>query len=497
MVNRRRTPTTRQSRHASQGTRKTTGTVHVRRAGSAGSGRHSTNSVHVSRRHVDGEALTLIPETQSGESRSAHRQRTSQRNYVEAVRRRESKKRFGFIAVIVVVVVAIAVGAGFLAFRGSIGSQMALRDSDAASALVPVRSDEPYYALVAVELGAAAQPLEHAGPDVMLLVRVDRQNKSMAFVVIPPGLQVATENGAKRVADLAQKGDAAMISAVASFAKVDISHYVKLEKGDLEGIIDALDGIEVEIDQVIDDPHAGDVYLPTGTYTLTGASALTYLRADNLRMGATDQLQHQSDFAALLFEKLFSNEGNFAARIDSIDEYFQTDMSLSDVEALHNMIGGVKASGIAHTVLPGYQTEVTGVTDTGDALYIADAESMASIITALEAGSQLDVVNASDIQPADPASFTIEVQNGTNITGAAGVTTDMLTAAGFNVVKTGNAEQPVYDETLVVYKGSDGPGRAKAVINALGMGRAVSGDIYYSFDADILVITGADFKPFV
>lgn len=497
MVNRRRATTGRHSQNASQGTRRTTGTLHVRKSGSTTPSRRSSNPVHVTGRHVDGEALTLIPETESGETRSTYRQRTTQRGYVETVKYRERKKRVGLIVVVVLIVAAIAVGVGFLAFRGHIGSQMALQDSDAADALVPVRSDEPYYALVAVELGAAAQPLEHVGPDVMLLVRVDRQNNTMAYVLIPPGLQVVTESGAVRLADLSQKGDAAMISALSSFAKVDISHYVKLDKGDLEQIVDALEGIDVEIDQVIDDPHAGDVYLPVGTYTLTGASALTYLRADNLRLGATDQLQHQSDFAALLLEKLFAEEGNFASRIDTIDEYFQTDMSLGDIEALYGMIKGVSASGIAHTVLPGYLTEVTGVNDTGDAFYVATAEDMAAIITAFEAGSQADIVNTSDIQPASPSSFTVEVQNGTNITGAAGYATEMLTSAGFNVVKTDNAEQPVYDETLVVYKGEEGPSRAKAVIEALGMGRAVSGEIYYSFDADILVITGADFKPFV
>ena len=495
MVNRRKVPTTRQTKRVSRNVQDSMYGTHVRR--SATSGRPTLKPARVSRRHIDGEVETLIPNTRSGESRSAHRHRRTQRNYVDAVRVRERKRRFGFGLIIALVVIAIAVGAGFLAFRGSVGSEMALRDSDAANALVPVRSDEPYYALITAELGAVAQPLEHVGPDVMLLARVDRQNRTFSFVVIPPGLQVATESGAKRVADLSQKGDAALISAVSGFAKVDISHYVKVDKGGLEGIVDALGGIDVNIDQIIDDPHAGDVYLPTGNYTLNGSSALTYLRADNLRLGATDQLQHQSDFAALLFEKLFSGEGNFATRIESIDEYFQTDMSLSDVEALQAMVKDIKAGSINHMVLPGYLTEVTGVTNTGDALYIAKAEDMAAIIASLEQGSQPVTPSSSDVTPADPASFTIEVQNGTNITGAAGVTTEMLTSAGFNVTKTGNAEQPVYDETLIVYSGSEGPSRAKAVIDALGVGRAVSGDIYYSFDTDILVIVGADFKPFV
>ena len=412
------------------------------------------------------------------------------------MRHRTWSRRIGLAVVIVVVVIALAVGVGFLAFRGTVGSELALRDSDASNALVSVRSEEPYYALIAVELGAVAEPLEQTGPDVLLLARVDRQAKTLALVSIPPGLQVVTDSGARRVADLSASGDAALITAVSNFAKVDISHFVKVDEGGLEGIIDELGGIDVDIDQVIDDPHAGDVFLPVGSYTLNGASALTYLRANNLKMGVPDQLQHQISFAALLFEKLFSADGNFARRLESIDSYFQTDLSLGDIEALQEWLRDVPASDITCTVLPGYLTEVTGVVDTGDALYIGSSDDMAAIIASLESGSVPDVTSASDVQPADPASFTVEVQNGTDIVGAAGVTADSLKAAGFNVVGAGNAEQQVYNETLVVYKGDEGPSRAKAVIEALGIGRAISGDIYYKFDSDILVIIGSDYKPF-
>ena len=47
--------------------------------------------------------------------------------------------------------------------------------------------------LVTAELGAVAEPLEQAGPDVILLVRVDRENQALGMVIIPAGLQVATE----------------------------------------------------------------------------------------------------------------------------------------------------------------------------------------------------------------------------------------------------------------------------------------------------------------
>ncbi len=499
MVNRRKVPSSRQSKRVSRDIHDATIGSHVQRSSRSSRSGYSTASGRPSRRSSYGDVEYISPGTQGSGARGAHRSRAPQRHYVETMQHRARTKRIGVGFIIVAAIVALALLAGFFAFRGSVGSSMALRDSNAAEALVSVRSDEPYYALIAVDLGAVAEPLNHEGPDVLYLTRVDRENHTLALVTIPAALQVSTENGMKRVGDLAQKGDAALISAVSSFAKVDISHYVKVADGGVEGIVDALGGVETYVDQTIDDPHAGDVYLPEGTYTLNGAAAITYLRTDNLRLGTTDQLQHQADFAATLLEQIFKSEGNFATRLDSIDAYFQTDLSLSDLESLQSWISELSDSSITRTVLPGYLTEVTGVVDTGDALYVGSSNDMASIIESLEEGKAPDVDSSKDVKAADPASFTVEVQNGTNITGAAALTADALVKAGFNVVKSGNAEQPVYDETLVVYKSAEGQGigRAKAVIEALGVGRAVEGDIYYSFEPDVLVIVGSDYKPFV
>ena len=95
-----------------------------------------------------------------------------------------------------------------------------------------------------------------------------------------------------------------------------------------------------------------------------------------------------------------------------------------------------------------------------------------------------------------PSGFVVDVQNGTTIEGAASTAADTLKSKGFSVGDVGNAEQPVFDETLVVYKdGDEGLARAKTVIDAYGVGRAVEKSSYYNFEHDILLIIGADNKP--
>ena len=513
--------------------------AHSRRQADASS--VSFSSSRARSRAAGSQVGAVAPATSTRESNAAYRQRTRQRGYVEGVQHRSRVRTFALVAIVALVVIAIAIGAGFIAFRGSVGSEMSLKNSDAADALVPVRSDEPYYALVAAELGAVAKPLEKAGPDIILLAYVDRGAGKLSLVNIPSALQVTVDNTQYRLGDVAESGDAALIRAVQNFAKVDISHFVKIQKGGVDGIVDALGGIDVTFDQVIDDPHAGDTYMPTGTYTLNGAGALTYLRADNLALGTEDQLKNQLSFAALVLERLFSYEGAFATRVDAISPYIQTDLSLGDLEGLASWLSGVSAANISCIPLPGYMNSTAGVVDLGESRYVSTADDMAKIIASFEGGDTSTVTEDAQVELVDPKSFTVEVQNGTDIAGAATATAEALKNAGFRVEKSGNAEQQVYTETLIVYKANDKQGkkedtvaasteeaaqydengelieeapveetsvkmaggndngvglkRANTVANALGIGRPVEAGVYYSFGTDVLVIIGSDYKP--
>lgn len=467
---------------------------HARRSASANS--VSFSSGRSGSRATRSQVHGITPQTSSYEDRSAYRQRTSQRRFTEEIQHRARVRRIVTAVIVIVVVLGIAVGAGYLAFRGTLGSQFALKGSNAGEALVQVKSTEPYYTLITAELGAAAEPLEKAGPDVILLARVDREAHTLALVNIPPGLQITVDTSTRRLGDVALEGDAALILAVSTYAKVDISHIVKLDEKGLRAMVDGLGGIELQVDQDIDDPHAGSVFIPQGNATLDAEGALTYLRATNLTLGETDKLGHQTYFGALLLLKLLGEQGGLTGKLDSVGASFQTDLSLGELEELSSWVKDMDVSDITRVTLPGYTTEVTGVVDTGDDLYVAKAENMAAIIEALDKGETPSFVDSNEVKAADPSSFTIEVQNGTDIAGAATTTANTLTAKGFKVEKSGNAEQQVFKETLVVYKDdATGPAQAKAVIEALGMGRAVDGAAYYKFDTDVLLVIGYDYKP--
>lgn len=424
----------------------------------------------------------------------ASKQQSHRSEVTEAIRRRARLRRLIAGVVGVLIVVGIAATAGIFAFRGSVGSSMALKNSDAVDVLKPVAAGEPYFMLISVELGAVAEPLENPGPDCLILARVDNANKRLGLINIPANLQVTYENQTFALSSIAEQSDAKLIQALSAFTKVDISHFVKLDKGDLSNMVDKLDGIQIDLEQVIDDPQAGDVYLPAGPYTLKGSSAVYYSRATNLKNGTQDKLSHQLKLTTLIIERLFG-EGLLSTNIDAVDDCFQTDATLADLEAIAAWFKGKSAGDIAIANLPGYTTGVTNIDQQGQQRYISTYEDFMSVLRAIESGQSPTSNDTEKVEAADPSSFTVEVQNGTGIPGLAAATADTLKEKGFNVGEVGNAEVQVYEETLVVYRDENGLSQAKSVIEALGIGRAVGNADYYKFEGDVVVIIGSDYSP--
>lgn len=434
-------------------------------------------------------AHTLGSHVEHAPAQQSHRSEVT-----ESIRRRARIRRLIAGTVGVLIVVGIATTAGIFAFRGSVGSSMALKDSDAADALKFAPSGEPYYVLISAELGAVAQPLENPGPDCLILARVDNAHQSLGLINIPANLQVTYENQTFALSSAADISDAQLIRAFSAFTKVDISHFVKLDEQGISNLVDKLGGIQVDLEQVIDDPQAGDVYLPAGPYTLKGSTALYYLRASNLKMGTQDKLSHQLKFLTLVIERLFG-EGILSTNIDMVDDCFQTDASLADLEAIAAWFKGKKAGDIFIANLPGYTTGVTDINEQGQQRYISTYEDFQSVLKAIESGQSPSANNTDRVEAANPASFTVEVQNGTGIAGLAAATADTLKEKGFNVGEVGNAEVQAYEQTLVVYRDEEGLSQAKSVIEALGIGRSVGSADYYTFEGDVLLIIGSDYSP--
>jgi hypothetical protein len=86
----------------------------------------------------------------------------------------------------------------------------------------------------------------------------------------------------------------------------------------------------------------------------------------------------------------------------------------------------------------------------------------------------------------------VTVRNGAGIEGSAAAAAGILRTAGYAVGEVGNANQFVYDETLVVYKNSREA--AVQVAEALPRARVVESRGMYVFSSEILVVVGKDYE---
>ena len=443
-----------------------------------------------------GVVHTIAPDTRTGEDRAQYNRRMNSNRYLQERQQRRHVLGIAIAVVVAVVIVVAAIAAGVAAYLGSTSSSIALEDSDAKSALTAVSdaSKTPYYVLIDAELGSTSQPLENVGPDLLELVRIDEANGKVTLVNIPPELQISSGYTVKCISETAADGDAALVDAVKDLTGVKIAHFVKLDQDELVSLVDKLGGVSLSLSEEIDDPNAGDIYIPKGDRTLSGQEALVYLRATNVANSLEGRMQHQNEFTAQVLQALSSNSGkiSFAQRLDALNGTFHTDLSSNDLIAINDKLAGTSADDMVQATLPGYIDQPDKVVS-GQTYYVASTSKVSAMMEQIDDDGT--VPSGISVGSADPSSFTVAVQNGTTITGAAAAVGNTLTGAGFKVESTGNADQAIYNETLVVYDNDNGQAQAQAVINALGFGRAVKGQGYYEYDTDILVMIGADYKP--
>lgn len=448
------------------------------------------SSTRKQKRAARGYVENVMPT--AGDVGSQASRRVSRREFTQDIRRRARIRRIITLSVGALVVVGIAISAGVFAFFGSLDGKLALKDSDVTSALVSVDDGAPFYTVVAADLDMQGATNLGDGPDAIALVRVDPTTKAATIISIPNNTQVSLKDGNLHELREATSldGDAALVSAVANLTGIDVSHYVEIDAAGIVQLVDALGGLEVDVAEEVDDPAAGDVYVPAGTQTVDGAAALTVLRASNYTDGEEVQATNQrAILKALSLRMLGDDSFGFLTLLDTVGGTFQTDVGAHSAQALSDSLRGMSADAVFGARLPGYD-----LTNNDVEYYATLSDDVSAMMERVEAGED-PALQEDSSATVDPASFTITVRNGSEITGAATQITEVLTNAGFKVEETGNADQFVYDETLVIYKDEAFLPAAQTVVQALSAGRTVAGGDFYTFETDVLVILGSDWKP--
>lgn len=455
-------------------------------ASGQGTSRRSTAHRRPSSQRIQnnaGEINQIHFQARSVDERTAARHRVGESRTANFMRRRD-RMRYVVIAIVAVVVIAIALGLGSCAFRNSVSSSMALDNQDVSNALVaPASHDQPFYILL-VGISDADPAGETAS--YLAVMRVDVPNKTISLLNIPSAIAQTYENAdesdnmLRDAPHVTNEGD--LVSRVAGIIQQDINHYVRITDSDFVALVDALGGLQLNVDTYVDDPTVGTAVLDPGDQTLNGEQALAYVSAKNYTEGFEKRASVQNQVISALIDAIQARGSiSFAMNADTIAGKIKTDMDYNTL----NSIASIYSEATKYTsTVPGSNSYV------GDDTFWSTGSSFSQVLEEFKAGEDMDITV--DTSGVDKSAVSIIVLNGAGTDGYSAQAAEVLTSNGFTVQETGNAESFVYDETLVIYRSEEDKTAAEAIVQALGTGRTVSAGVYYSLTTNIQVVVGKD-----
>jgi len=422
-------------------------------------------------------------------------------------RRNRAKRVAGIVGLSFLAVILLSAG-GLYAYAKHIERTMqrtVYKQEKLEVDLAKAKPQEPYNMLI---LGVDRRPKETSyRSDTIVLARIDPKTKQVWMVSIPRDMraQIPGHGYAKINSAYALGEEQLAIDSVEKLTGVPINHFMAIDFSGFEKVVDSMGGVWIDVPVEINDKEAdrskGDKasHIDAGYQLLDGRHALTFVRA---RHQFADQdfsrMKNQQLFVKAIADQMATKTSvaKLPGIVSAVAPHLSTDMSLIDMLRTAQALKGGGSDSVYTTTLPGsWKTP-----------YIwPDEEAKDKIIAKLEAGEPFKAKKkkaATETSAADseevaepatkPSDITITVRNGAGIPGCASQASSILKARAFKVEEVGNANQFVYDETLVIYRDED-KALAEQVAAALPPGtKVVDSRGMYSFESDILVVVGKD-----
>jgi LCP family protein required for cell wall assembly len=348
---------------------------------------------------------------------------------------------------------------------------------------------EPFTVLL---LGQDKRPGDEAArADTIIVARIDPEDHKVWMLSIPRDtrVQIPGQGTQKINAATFYGGPALMVETVQEFLGIPVNHYMDIDFDGFIQVVDSLGGVYIDVDQEIDDPKASSHgsrtagHIEAGYQLLDGEHALTFVRSRDFPDADFTRMRHQQQFFKALADQAtkLGNALKIPGMAKEVAQYMSTDMSLAQIVDVALALRDMGSSNVqAATVMGEWKSPYVW----------PDLERKEFLVNAMIEGRSFEDTSTAEVS-LDRSAISITVRNGAGIEGCASYTANLLRGKGYAVGEVSNANQFVYDETLVVYKTD----RAAAVQAAsdLPKARVVESRGMYAFSTDVLVVVGKDF----
>ncbi len=337
-----------------------------------------------------------------------------------------------------------------------------------------------------VAYGLCSQGVTGVNSDIVMIVHLDLGTHRVSLLSIARDTFIpnARHEGANKIDAALYQGPTQLAAAIQEDFGIPINHYIELNFDTFANVVDALGGIRLYFPMPVFDAESGLNIRHPGCYLLNGYHALQVVRARHLQYQpagtpyahSTWPQEAQSDIARIRrtheFLRILAKQvasrgiGNF-----STDQSIATSVlpsltvdngfSESHMVALAEAFATTAIDNVPQFTYPVVTVEVGSYLYKG--YYYGDIEFP------LQPGGYNAVDAIFGVKPGQSTfsysqlphvgSFRVAVENGSGVSGQAGVVAKGLTSRGFDVVATGDRTpvNPKENETIVWYGGPPPP----------------------------------------
>lgn len=257
-------------------------------------------------------------------------------------------------------------------------------------------------------------------------------------------------------------GPGCTMKLVEQMTGLEIDHFAVIDFMGFTSIVDALGGVEVCLNESVNDPDS-KLVLPAGTTVVDGEQALAFVRARKTLSDGSDlsRIKRQQTFLSSMVREataaqLFFNPVRLYSVLDAATSSLTTDPGLADRDVLQQTalsLRSVQPRDITFLTMPWVER--------GDGINVViDSDRAARVWQSIaddvpwkkprRTNRNNDATDANALTVA-PADISVTVLNGSGVAGRAGQTAQVLGSAGFVIVNVADADRPDYGRTQIRY----------------------------------------------
>ncbi len=317
----------------------------------------------------------------------------------------------------------------------------------------------------------------HEGPelsDTIIIGSLEPSSKKISLISVPRDLYVPIKkygwkkiNHANAYGEMEKKGYGGKLASqtIEKIFDIPIHYYVKIDFNGFKQIINDVGGIKIYVDNAFSDNQYPDdnfgyepVSFKKGWQTMDGDRALKYARSrhgNNNEGSDFSRSKRQQKILLALKEKMsgfsfWSNPKKIGRVIASLKNHIDTNMEPWEILNLGKIIKKSDLKKINHIVLTTGDSGQLYATNINGAYVLLPKGNDFTILktiarNAFDFGTVAGAVEKKKLPPS------IDVRNGTKISGLAARTAQMLKQYGFKITKIGNADtnKKIYSKTII------------------------------------------------